>query len=204
MSSFKFYRIKPLVCALQLLSVAPFVLFSAQSMARVINGEELEISAQTPLDNYSLINGATLNAVGANTQNIKIISSTLNLTSSDVKGGGENGVYLLGDAAHANITGSSISSDRTGLVLSFDAISGLASTADVIGGTITGVRNGVSVSALSILTLTGSTLTGTGANAAGLAVFNGTVNASDTNITGGRTAFGLITTPLQTRIVLWI
>ena len=185
MSSFQFHRIKPLVCALKLLSVAPFILFSAQSMARVINGEELEISAQTPLDNYSLINGATLNAVGANTQNIKIISSTLNLTGSDVKGGGENGVYLLGDAAHANITGSSISSDRTGLVLSFDAISGLASTADVIGGTITGVRNGVSVSALSILTLTGSTLTGTGANAAGLAVFNGTVNASDTKITGG-------------------
>lgn len=184
MSAIQFFTLSPLSRTLKLLSIAPFLLISEQAMARTINGNItpiVSIDGTTGSDNYVLINNATLNANGAQTRDIKVSGSTLNLTGSQVQGIAANGVHL--DASTATITGSAITSDRIGLVLSHDAANTQGSTAQVSGSTITGAQNGATVNGLSTLTLTGSTLTGT--NAEGLRLFNGTVTAHDSTIVGG-------------------
>jgi outer membrane autotransporter protein len=181
----RLFTLNPLSRILSLLSIAPLLLVGEQAVSatRTVNATTLDIDGSAAYDSYRLINAATLNANGTQTQDIRVSSgSTLNLTGSQVQGTGNNGVHL--DAGTAVITGSAISSNRIGLVLSHDAANTKGSTVQVSGSTITGAQNGATVNAMSTLTLTGSTVTGT--NAAGLRLFNGTVNANDSTIVGGK------------------
>lgn len=184
MSLFQFSRLSPISLAVKIVSIAPFLMLSEQSMARVVNGTELDIDALTALDNYQLINGATLNGIGALTEDITVTGSTLNLTGGQVQGTLANGVSL--QAGTATIVGTRISSDRVGLVLSHDSAGLVGATASVTGATVTGVQYGATVNGLSVLTLVGSSLEGTGSNAAGLRLLDGTVKASDSTITGAK------------------
>lgn len=184
MPVFEVFNMNRLSFALKMLSVAPLLVVSEHSLAKVIDGTTLDIDSSTAVFNYDLINDATLNAVGAKTAGISVQGSTLNLTGSEVNAIGKAGVSLQGGTA--TITGSTISSDQVGLVVSYGVADSRSSSADVIGSTITGVTHGIVVNGLSVLNLSGSTVSGTGNSAIGLRMFNSTVNASDSVITGNR------------------
>lgn len=184
MPVFEIFNMNRLSFALKMLSVAPLLVVSEHSLAKVIDGTTLDIDSSTAVFNYDLINDATLNAVGAKTAGISVQGSTLNLTGSEVNAIGKAGVSLQGGTA--TITGSTISSDQVGLVVSYGVADSRSSSADVIGSTITGVAHGIVVNGLSVLNLSGSTVSGTGNSATGLRMFNSTVNASDSVITGNR------------------
>ena len=184
MPVFEVFNMNRLSFALKMLSVAPLLVVSEYSLAKVIDGKALDIDSSTAVFNYELINDATLNAVGAKTADIVVRGSTLNLTGSEVNANGKAGVSLQGGTA--TITGSTISSDQVGLVVSYGVADSRSSSADVIGSTITGVTHGIVVNGLSVLNLSGSTVSGTGNSAIGLRMFNSTVNASDSVITGNR------------------
>lgn len=196
MSASQLFLLSPLSRALRLLPFLPFLIISEQAHAiRFIDGSlepEATIDGTTPQDKYSVFNGATLNAVGAQTLDITVQNSTLNLTGTQVQGTGTNGVHL--DSSLATIVGSHISSDRIGLVLSHDSANTTGSTAHVSGNsTIIGTRNGATVNGLSELSLTNSTVIGT--TLAGIRMFNGTVNATGSSIQGGTVGIQLNADP---------
>lgn len=185
MSTVQSFKLHPLSRALKLLSIAPFLLISEMGYARVLNpGEVLNIDATTTADNYVLNGASTLNSNGGNTREIAVNNSTLNLNGTTVKATSANGVHL--NAGTANIARATISSDRIGLVVSRNAAGTQGSTATVSDSTITGVTNGATVNPLSRLSLTRTTITGTGPNAAGLRLFGGTVEATDSTFIGSR------------------
>ncbi|AXP04721.1 autotransporter outer membrane beta-barrel domain-containing protein [Pseudomonas fluorescens] len=185
MSSPKSFSLHPLFRALKLLSIPPLLLVAEVAYARVLNpGEVVDIDSTTASDNYVLNGESTLNADGAQTRDITVNNSTLNLNGTTVQATSANGVLL--NAGRANIGNSHITSDRVGLAVSRDAAGTQGSTATVSDSTIIGGTTGVSVSALSEVTLLRTTVMGTGANAAGLRVFGGTATAIDSTITGAR------------------
>lgn len=182
MSKVKVLKLQPLFRALKLLPVIPLMFVADAGYARVLNPEEVvDIDSTTPVDNYVLNGDSTLNAEGATTRDIMVNYSTLNLNNSSVQATGANGVWVVG--GWANITGSNIASDRTGLVVSND-VNGLSSSATVSDSSISGSPTGVKVNGTSELTLVRTTVTGTGATARGLELFAGTVKAIGGSITG--------------------
>lgn len=183
MSKVQCFTLNPLSCALKLLSIAPFLLVGELAHGRVlVPGEVLSIDGTTAADNYVLNGASTLNANGAQTRDITVNKSTLNLNGTAVQATGANGVTL--NSGRANIAGSAISSDRVGLAVSRDPAGTLGSTATVSDSSISGVTAGVALSGLSDLTLVRSTVTGTGANAAGLRMFGGSATATGSTISG--------------------
>ncbi|WP_095152750.1 pertactin-like passenger domain-containing protein [Pseudomonas sp. Irchel s3b5] len=184
MPTVRLFKLNPLARALKVLSVTPFLLFCDLSHARVLNPNEvLNIDGGTAPDNYVLNGDSTLNANGAQTRDIAVNQSTLNLKGSAVQATGANGVHV--NAGRADIAGSNISSDRVGLAISRDAAATQGGSATVSDSAISGATAGATVNAMSSLTLQRSTLTGTGANGTGLRVFDGTATATDSTITGG-------------------
>ena len=182
MSKVKVLKLQPLFRALKLLPVIPLMFVADAGYARVLNPEEVvDIDSTTPVDNYVLNGDSTLNAEGATTRDIMVNYSTLNLNNSSVQATGANGVWVVG--GWANITGSNIASDRTGLVVSNDA-NGLSSSATVSDSSISGSPTGVKVNGTSELTLVRTTVAGTGATARGLELYAGTVKAIGGSITG--------------------
>lgn len=183
MSSPKSFSLHPMFRALKLLSIPPLLLVAEVAYARVLNpGEVVDIDSSTASDEYVLNGDSTLNADGAQTRDITVNSSTLNLTRTNVQATGNNGVQLT--SGRADISSSHITSDRTGLAVSRDSAGTQGSTATVSDSTIIGGTTGVSVSALSEVTLLRTTVMGTGANADGLRLFGGTATAIDSTITG--------------------
>lgn len=182
MSKVKVLKLQPLFRALKLLPVIPLMFVADAGYARVLNPEEVvDIDSTTPVDNYVLNGDSTLNAEGATTRDIMVNYSTLNLNNSSVQATGANGVWVVG--GWANITGSNIASDRTGLVVSND-VNGLSSSATVSDSSISGSPTGVKVNGTSELTLVRTTVAGTGATARGLELYAGTVKAIGGSITG--------------------
>lgn len=182
MSKVKVLKLQPLFRALKLLPVIPLMFVADAGYARVLNPEEIvDIDSTTPVDNYVLNGDSTLNAEGATTRDIMVNYSTLNLNNSSVQATGAIGVWVVG--GWANITGSNIASDRTGLVVSND-VNGLSSSATVSDSSISGSETAVKVNGTSELTLVRTTVTGTGATARGLELYAGTVKAIGGSITG--------------------
>ncbi|WP_413792196.1 MULTISPECIES: autotransporter outer membrane beta-barrel domain-containing protein [unclassified Pseudomonas] len=185
MSTPRSFTLRPLLRALKLLSIPPLVLFAEVGYGRVlIPGEVVDIDSTTVTDNYVLNGESTLNANGAQTRDITVNNSTLNLDGTSVQATSANGVQL--NAGRANISSSQITSDRIGLAVSRDSAATQGSTATVSDSTIIGATTGVSVTGLSELTLVRSTVKGSGANAAGLRLFGGTATVSDSTISGAR------------------
>ena len=195
MSTVQWFKLHPLSLVLKLLSVAPMLLISDIAHARVLGpGEVLNIDGTTAPDNYVLSDASTLNTNGGVTFDITVNKATLNLNGTRVEATGTNGVHV--NAGTANIIGSTITTDRIGLVVSRDPTNTQGATAIVSGNsTITGVTTGATVNAFSHLTLNQSTLTGTGPSAAGLRMFGGTGEANGSTITGSRNGI-LINTDL--------
>lgn len=179
------FKLHPLSRVLKLLSCAPLLLFCDVAFARVlVPGEVLTIDDATVPDKYVLNGASTLNANGAQIKDIQVHSSTLNLNGSAVQGVAANGISLV--SGTANIAQSSISSDRIGLVVGRNAALPQGSTATVSDSLISGVTAGAIVNFTSQLTLLRSTLSGSGPNAAGLDMYNGTVTATDSHISGSK------------------
>lgn len=183
MSTVQLFKINPLSSALKLFSLTSFLLVGDLAHGRVLRPNEvLDIDSTTGPDNYVLNGASTLNANGAQTREITVNNSTLNLNSTTVQATGANGVQL--NSGRADIAGSTIISDRVGLAVSRDPAGTLGSTATVSDSRISGATAGAAVSGLSSLTLLRSTLTGTGADAAGMQMFGGSVTATDSTISG--------------------
>ena len=180
--SVKVLKLHPLFRALRLLSIAPLMFVAEAGYARVLNpGEILSIDSTTAADNYVLNGDSTLNTEGAVTRDIKVNNSTLNLNNSTVQAAGANGVWLLG--GRADITGSNIASDRTGLALSRGGAD-LGSVATVTDSIISGGTTGATVNGTGDLTLVRTTVAGTGSDSLGLSLFSGKVTAIGGSITG--------------------
>jgi outer membrane autotransporter protein len=196
MSTVHLFKLHPLSRALKFLSITPLLLVAEMGHARVlVPGEVLNIDGSTASDSYVLNGQSTLNSTGGTTRDIVVNNSTLNLNGTTVQGAKANGVAL--NVGTATISGgATITSDRTGLSVSRNAAATQGSSATVSDSTITGATLGASVTALSSLTMTRTKLTGDGANGSGLRVFAGTVEATDSQITGTVNGIQMTTDPL--------
>lgn len=196
MSTVQLFKLHPLSRALKLVSIMPLLLIAEMGHARVLApGEVLNIDSTTTADNYVLNGESTLNSTGGTTRDIVVNNSTLNLNGTTVQGTGANGVAL--NVGTATISGGArITSDRTGLSVSRNATATQGSRATVSDSTITGASLGASVTGLSTLTMTRTKLIGDGANGSGLRIFAGTVNATDSEITGSVNGIQMTADPL--------
>lgn len=196
MSTVQLFKLHPLSRALKLVSIMPLLLIAEMGHARVLApGEVLNIDSTTTADNYVLNGESTLNSTGGTTRDIVVNNSTLNLNGTTVQGTGANGVAL--NVGTATISGGArITSDRTGLSVSRNATATQGSRATVSDSTITGASLGASVTGLSTLMMTRTKLIGDGANGSGLRIFAGTVNATDSEITGSVNGIQMTADPL--------
>lgn len=185
------FSLNPIARTLKFISVAP-LLFLAQSALSAnipIDNRIENIDASSPVNSYSLFNGAVLNAsAGARTEQIRAASgSTVNLTGSALTATGSNVGLTLVDS-NAVIDSSVITSTTTGMSLGFTVGSGNNSQATVQNNSIiSGGARGALAGSGSTLNLHGSTLQGTNANGVGLAMFDSTLTATaGSNIVGGQ------------------
>lgn len=186
MSKIQSFKLHPLAITLKLLTITPFLLVGEMAHARVlVPGEVVTIDGSTAPDNYVLNGASTLNANGAQTRDITVNNSTLNLNGSAVQATGSAiGVGL--NAGVANIVRSTIFSNGTGLSVARNAAATQGSTATVSDSTISGGATGVSITGLGKLTLLRTTVAGTGATASGMRIFGGSVEATGSTITGNQ------------------
>jgi len=180
------FKLHPLAITLKLLTITPFLLVGEMTHARVLNpGEVLTIDGSTAPDNYVLNGASTLNANGAQTRDITVNNSTLNLNGSTVQATG-SALGVAVNSSVANIALSTISSNQAGLSVVRNAAATQGSTATVSDSTISGGVTGASITGLSKLTLSRSTVAGTGATASGMRISGGTVEATGSTISGNQ------------------
>lgn len=187
MTYVKTFALRPLTQALKLLSITPLLMLSQQTFARVIDGgPPVVIDGTTAPDSYTLRNEAELTANGASTREILVQSgSQLNLNGSAVNASGiAEGVRLL--ESTATINGSTITSSRTGLLLTYQAGSSIGAEAIVADSSITGGTRGVTLASLGVLDLSRSTVTATDASGIGVQMTEASVVARGSTISGGR------------------
>ncbi|MCJ8205288.1 autotransporter outer membrane beta-barrel domain-containing protein [Pseudomonas sp. RGM2987] len=181
------FSITPLARVLKLVTLAPLLLLSPTGLAQTLieNGTSKTIDASTKIDDYLVETESKLTANGATTHHIRASgASTIDLSNTQVTAqGNANGLDLTGSTATI-ANGSKIVSSNVGLRLARSAdraSSAVVSDSEIIGG-----RVGASLSALSQLTLQGSTVTGSNANGVGVQSFGGQIAATDSSIVGGR------------------
>ncbi|MFK0094915.1 autotransporter outer membrane beta-barrel domain-containing protein [Pseudomonas sp. NPDC090592] len=170
----------PLRQALRAAALGPLLLLSPDSWAQTLIKTDTTIDGSTPLDNFTVMDGATLTASGASTRDIRVEQgSTLLLEGSQVTATG-NAAGLRINAAAATISNSRVTSDFQGLAM------GGGSQVDVPGSTISGGAVGAVVNN-SLLTLSGSQVLGSNANSTGVNLFDGDLKASaGSRIVGGQ------------------
>jgi len=175
------YTYTPLVRALKMIAIAPFMVMSSQGLATPITSDRT-IDSSHPVDSYEVSAGAILTANGANTYAITALDSTIYLNHSVVTATSAFGVTLTG--SKATIVGGSVSGTGTGLRL----VSGgsTAASATVSGSTIKGGALGASIGEGNSLTLlNGTEVAGTNANSVGIQVVGATLEATSSTIVGG-------------------
>ena len=170
------------------LTYSPLLMLSSPLMADVIvpPGDSEVVGPGTPAQEYILRDNATLTATGGATLTSIDAGSgaTVNLANSTVEGG--TGVYLNGSIA--NISASTLSSNRTALVMADNLDTSSSAQAFISDSTLTGAR-GASVEGQSTLNLSNSTVTGQ--TGLGLEMFHGIVNASQSRIVGATSGIRL-------------
>lgn len=175
---------KPIAYAIGAAAISPMLLLSQQVLAIPVPVDKV-IDSTTVVQSYELNTaGVTLTSSGASTLDITARSGTsLMLDNTQVVAtGSDNGVALLN--ADAIITNSTINSGAGGLTLG-NSGGNVGSTAVVTGSQISGARTGAVVNEGSVLTLVGSSVTGTGTDSRGVQFFGGTVKAANSTISGG-------------------
>ena len=178
---------RTLSCALTLILITPVLLSGKLAHAKLIDNGDIEsITGSTGTDSYTVQNRSVLNASNNAVTDFIIVQthSVLNFNSSKALSTGLRNAVTI-DGSTATIVDSNLSSaGATGLNVTHNSAATVGSYVTVTGGTITGVR-AAGVNGLSSLTLNKTALTGTGANGVGLALFNGTAEATGSHIVGG-------------------
>ena len=166
-----------------MLGLVPLLLTSPMAVALVIDNREATINGTWAPDDYQLINAAKLTATGAQTHEISVTSqSELILAGSTVQAQGiAAGITVTN--SKATITGSTVSSARTGLLIN-SSPGDIPQLVSVAQSSITGASTGAAVG-LGRLDITSTSITATNADGFGLQVSNGQVTASESRITGG-------------------
>jgi outer membrane autotransporter protein len=147
---------RTLAAVVVLFSMAPYA-----SAANIIPGLEVTIGPADPVETWTLNDGSVLNTLaGTNTLSITSFEGgTLNMQSSTVAGGALEGINLIGSTATLNDT-TVTSTGSFGLQVNRNGVVGLPSTADVTGGSISGIGAGVAVSFESSVILNGTVVNG--------------------------------------------
>ncbi|WP_416769992.1 autotransporter outer membrane beta-barrel domain-containing protein [Pseudomonas sp. RHF3.3-3] len=165
------------------LTFIPLLVFCNAAQARDLINENLTIDHTTAPDSYRLVGTSVLTATGASTLGISAdVGTSLDLGGTQVSGGAATGVALIGGATARIAAGSTVTSDRTALIVG--ETGGNGSTAIVSDSVLAGGTAGAVVSGLSSLVLNNSVVSG--ATSDGVQVFGGTLQATGGSITGGR------------------
>ncbi|WP_229609460.1 autotransporter outer membrane beta-barrel domain-containing protein [Pseudomonas putida] len=164
------------------LALAPLWLVSEATLALTTIREDQTIDASVALDSYQVLAGATLTANGAATQQIQLRpGSALDFSASSMIATGGDAL-LVGSGAVARVTGSTIVSEGRGIAAARTGEVG--STVELVGSTVTGRQGGAAVASNSRLSLSDSLLRGDGAGSFGVRMFNGQLDALNSQIIG--------------------
>jgi len=176
----------PLRHALRAASLGPLLLLSPESWAQTIIDKDTTIDNSTPPDNYTVLDGATLTANGANALNIEVREgSRLVLDTSTVNATGNATGIRLRDGSSATLSGSHVSSAVQGLGL------GAGTRLDAHDSVISGGNAGAVINN-SLVTLSASQLLGTDTTGVGAQLFDGDLQASaGSRIVGGQNGIRL-------------
>ncbi|KTB87557.1 hypothetical protein AO069_13820 [Pseudomonas syringae pv. syringae PD2774] len=156
----------------------------SHAFAQILVNAPQTIDATGPLDSYRVVSTGNLTANGATTLQISTITGAkLTLTGSQVSAGTSSSAVSL-TGADALIVGSVLTGGADGLGMGNESARLVGSTATVIGSTITATNRGINAGSLSNLTLEGTSVTATGANGRGMEMWDSTVKASGSTITG--------------------
>lgn len=177
------FALLPLSRTLKIMAfLSPFLSSSSVFAQTSVNGP-VTIDGTTPLDSYRVGSNGVLTANGATTLQISTVTGAqLTLNGSQVSAATGTAVSLTG--ANALITGSQLTGGADGMGMGNNSAQLVGSTATVIGSTITATNRGVNAGSLANLTLERSAVTATGTNGRGVEMFDSTVKASDSTITG--------------------
>ncbi|MCI3945037.1 Outer membrane autotransporter barrel [Pseudomonas syringae] len=163
--------------------LSPF-LSGSHAFAQILVNAPETIDATSPLDSYRVVSTGVLTANGATTLQISTVTGAkLTLNGSQVSAGTSTSAVSL-TGADALITGSVLTGAADGLGMGNDTSKLTGSTATVIGSTLTATNRGVSAGSLSNLVMEGTTVTATGTNGRGVEMFDSTVKASGSTLTG--------------------
>jgi len=185
----RMFAFTPLVRALKFACIVPGTLITHSAVAAVVD-TEFTVTGDTPLEHYSVNPGAVLNIIGegARTEEINANFASVNMNGGSVVAptniGRTPALRLVNSTANINnafIT----ASNGTGLQLVRQDELSSGSKAQVAASQITGNGVGAWLTRYSELTLLDSQVTASAANGQGILLFNGTVSASDSQITGG-------------------
>jgi outer membrane autotransporter protein len=182
------FRFAPLTRALRTASLGPLMLLSPTGWALTTVNTDTTINAGTSLDNYNVVNNATLTANGASTRDITInTGSSLVLQGSQVNAtGNAAGVRLSG--ASSSISNSQVTAEGIGLSagVNLNDPNLTAPQADISNSIISGGSAGAQLNNAQV-TLTASQLLGTNANGVGADMFDADLTASaGSSIIGGQ------------------
>ncbi|EKT4479173.1 pertactin family autotransporter [Pseudomonas putida] len=151
--------------------------------AQAIIERDTVIDGSNPLVGYQVLNGATLTANGATTEQIFLREGgALEFNGSSIIAT-DDGVLTEG-GAQAIINGSSIASEGRGVVVARSSVGG--SAVWLSGSTVTGKDGGAAVASTSELHLNGSKVQGTGPGSAGVRMVNGWLEAKGSQIIGAQ------------------
>lgn len=178
---------RALIRKLPFLILLPLALNSTLIHAvTLVDGVVEDIDSSTATDSYQVRNGGVLNAQGATTSNLDVLSgSTVNMNGGVVTGSGSGAAIRL-VASTLTLDSSQVTSTTSqGLVLGTDGATSTGSQAQVSNSTITGTSAAVVVSTESTLGLLNTDLIATDANSSGLNLLAGTATAQGGSITGG-------------------
>lgn len=141
------------------------------------------IDGSNPLVGYQVLGGVKLTGNGATTQQIFLREGgALELNGSSIVAA-DDGVLMEG-GAQAIINGSTIASEDRGVVVARSRAGG--SAAWLNGSSVTGKNGGAAIASTSELHLNGSTMQGTGPGSAGVRMFNGWLEAQDSQVIGAQ------------------
>ncbi|WP_032623483.1 autotransporter outer membrane beta-barrel domain-containing protein [Pseudomonas syringae] len=178
------FVLRPLSWTLKIVIFLSPLLTGSHALAQILVDTPQTIDATGPLDSYRVVSTGNLTANGATTLQISTITGAkLTLTGSQVSAGTSSSAVSL-TGAEALIFGSVLTGGADGLGMGNESSQLVGSTATVIGSTITATNRGINAGSLSNLTLEGTSVTATGTNGRGMEMWDSTVKASGSTITG--------------------
>lgn len=188
------FAMTPLARLLKLATFTPLLLISpgVQALTVIDLGQTVTIDGSTPVDNYAVIQRATLIANGATTNKIELReTSKLHLNTTTVNAQGSTAIDLR--SSTATIANKSvINTDQVGLSLGDE--NSIGSKVTLNDSTVNAGQLGAILSARSELIMeNGAQINATGPLSNGVVSFGGQVSATDSGIRGE--ANGIIVFP---------